>query len=116
MLPRNTYKLAWLVLLFACDSSTGPRGDLQLEGTVTSAATGTPISGASVEVGDGSGFVLSVVQSTTTDAQGYYTLRIGCINTPYLRAYAAGYDLDEEPLACRDGTQTVNMSLTPSRF
>ena len=115
MLLRNTGKLACLLLLFACDSSTGPKGDLLLEGTVTNAATGASISGATVGVGDGSGFGISIKQSTTTDSQGRYTLsHQGCINNPYLQAFAPGYDLDDKPVACRAGTQTVNISLTPT--
>ena len=108
-------RLTCLLLVIACGSSTGPSGDLLLEGTVTSAATGAAISGATVGVGDGSGFVIQIQQSTTTDSQGRYTLsHQGCINNPYVEVTATGYILNSKQVACRAETQTVNISVTPT--
>lgn len=115
--PRwSVLPMSCLPILLACGGSTEPKRDLLLEGTVTSAATGAAISGATVGVFDGSGLGLAPVQSsTTTDAQGHYIVsHLGCIKNPYLHASAAGYFLNSEKLACRSGTQTVSIALTPS--
>ena len=107
-------KLTCLLLVIAC-GSTGPSGDVLLQGTITSAATGTVISGATVGVGNGSGLVVQIAQSTTTDSQGRYTLsHQGCINNPYVVVSATGYFLNSKQVACSTGTQTVNVSLTPA--
>jgi hypothetical protein len=107
-------ELACVLALLAC-GSTGPSGDLLLEGTITNAVNGGAISGATVGVGDGSGFVIKIVQSTTTDSQGRYTLsHHGCIKSPYIQAAATGYNANDKSVPCRAETQTVNISLTPA--
>jgi hypothetical protein len=108
-------KLASVSMLIACNSSTEPKGDLMLEGEVTNAANGAPVSGATVGVGDGSGVVIGTVQESTTNAQGRYTLsHPGCIRTPYVEVLASGYNYTSKPVTCKTGTQTVNFALTAS--
>jgi len=107
--------VAFLLSLSGCGESSGPKPTVTWEGTVSSAATGAPISGAAVEVVDGSGFVGITKASGTTDAQGHYTLsHQGCFPNPYLEASASGYLGDDKPIACRAGTVSVDIALTPS--
>jgi hypothetical protein len=105
--------LACVLTLIACDSTAPIEKNLFFEGTISDAATGAPIAGASISVGDGHGFVPAIVKSTTSDAQGRYTLaHFGCIFTPYVFAGAAGYFDAQEAVGCKPGTQTVNFSLS----
>ena len=107
-------RVAFVFTLIGCDEGTGPKPDVTWEGIVSSSATGAPISGATVEVGDGSGLVLAVARSGTTDAQGHYSLtNQGCFPNPYLQASANGYFLNSKPIGCRAGTQTVHIALNP---
>jgi hypothetical protein len=104
-------KLACFLLLIAC-GSTEPKGDLLFEGTIVDAATGAPISGTGVGVGDGLSIGFPPLVSTT-DSQGRYTLsHDGCITSPYLYAYAQGYNWDSKQVGCKAERQTVNFSLT----
>ena len=112
----SPFQVASLVTLFGCGGDVGPKPEVIWEGTVTSTATGAPISGAGVAVGDGSGFVIQVMASGTTDAQGHYTLsHRGCFQYPYLTANAPGYNANDKPVSCRAGTQTADISLEPTQ-
>lgn len=111
---RYPLGLVFLLVLIAC-GGTEPKdsGGLLFEGTITDAATGAPIPGTSVGVGDGSGLVVAVASESTTDAQGHYTLsHAGCINNPYLLVIAPGYYWNSKQVACKAERQTVNLSLT----
>ena len=106
---------AFLLSLSGCGESSGPKPTVTWEGTVTSSATGSPIAGASVQVGDGTGFVPAIIASGSTDAQGHYSIsHQGCVRNPYLFVGANGYSGYDDPVACHAGTVTVNIALTPS--
>jgi hypothetical protein len=99
--------------LLACDSTAPIEKNLLFEGTILDAATGAPIAGAGISLGDGHGLVPAIAQSTTSDAQGQYTLsHSGCIFTPYVFAGATGYFNDQQQVGCKPGIQTVNFSLS----
>ena len=107
-------KLACFLVLIGCGSTEPIEKNLLFEGVITGEANGAPIAGATISVGDGgSPFVPAIVQSTTSDAQGRYTLsHYGCIYNPYVYASATGYFQDQEKVGCMPGGQTVNFSLT----
>lgn len=110
-------KLACFLVLIACGSTEPIEKNLLFEGTVTDVAGGAPIAGSTVFVGRGSGLFVTSVQSTTSDAQGHYTLsHPGCIHNPYLVVTATGYHLDSEKVGCMPGSQTVDFSLTRDPF
>jgi len=110
-------RVAGLLALSGCGDETGPKPDVTWEGVVTSSATGAPISGASVVLEDWTtlSFVPPVLASTSSDAQGGYSItRQGCVRVPYLVVGAPGYTSINKPVACRAGTVTTDISLTPS--
>ncbi|MDP9204676.1 MAG: carboxypeptidase-like regulatory domain-containing protein [Gemmatimonadota bacterium] len=113
--PRGLERLrvAGVLVLMACGSTEPIEKNLLFEGVITNAATGAPIAGAGISVGDGSGFVPAIAQSTTSDSQGHYTLsHYGCIYNPYVFAGASGYFASQAKVGCMRGSQTVNFSLT----
>jgi hypothetical protein len=117
--PRGwlgSLRLASVLMLIACGSTEPIEKNLLFEGTITDAATGTPIAGAGVLLIRGNGLSLlpgPTVQSTTSDTQGHYTLsHMGCVHEPWLAAAAAGYYYDDQRVGCQPGSQTVNFSLT----
>ena len=121
--------LPFLAALAACDL-TGSSHPLVISGTVTRAGTTQPVADATVQVYsrpvDGEGDYL--METTQTDAQGAFTVRIEeqrRYERPNCRAMelivsAPGYtnggrqqlgtDADR---TCVSGTATVNVSLTP---
>lgn len=109
-------KLACFLVLIACGSTEPIEKNLLFEGTISDAATGAPIAGATISVGDGggvSGLIPTIVQSTNSDTQGHYTLsHHGCIHNPYVYARATDYFWNQEKVGCMPGSQTVNFSLT----
>lgn len=110
---RSTLLLTCLFVLIACGTEPEDARGLLFEGTITDADTGAPIPGTGVGVADGSGFGLPSSLPATSDAQGHYTLsHSGCINNPYLAAYATGYYWGSIEVVCKAERQTVNMSLT----
>jgi hypothetical protein len=111
--PHNPLAFACFALLIAC-GSTEPRSNLLVfEGIITDISTGAPIAGASVQFGDGSGFVPAIAASTTSDAQGNYSVsHDGCVPSPYLFVYAARYYFDQREVGCKVARQTINFSLT----
>jgi hypothetical protein len=110
---RFTMSVACLFALIACSTEPKDARGLLFEGTVTDAATGAPIPGTGVGVADGSGFGLPSSLPATSDAQGHYTLsHAGCINNPYLAAYATGYYWGSIEVLCKAERQTVNIALT----
>jgi hypothetical protein len=109
---RFTLRLACLFALIGCGTEPGDARGLLFEGKVTDAATGAAIQGAGLGVADGSGFGLPSSLPATSDAQGHYTLSAGCINNPYLAAYATGYYWNSTDVVCKVERQTVNISLT----
>jgi hypothetical protein len=127
-MPRKDYSVGrvsqrWFALSLACAlalmacGSTEPGDDLlQFDGTITTAASGAPISGAEVSFADGTGLVPAIFESTTTDAQGRYNLsHHGCNKNPYIFAGASGYYANQKAVACKVGAiTTVDISLTPS--
>jgi hypothetical protein len=110
---RFTLLLVCMFVLVACGTEPEDARGLLFEGTITDADTGAPIPGTGVGVADGSGFGLPTSLPATSDAQGHYTLsHDGCINNPYLEAYATGYYFYSVAAVCRAERQTVNVSLT----
>jgi hypothetical protein len=109
-------RLASVLMLIACGSTEPIEKNLLFEGTITDAATGTPIAGADVFLIRGNGLSLlpgPTVQSTTSDTQGHYTLsHMGCVHEPWLAAAAAGYNFHDQRVGCQPAGQTVNFSLT----
>jgi protocatechuate 3,4-dioxygenase beta subunit len=116
--PRRFVALSWLALsmtIAACDSAAPKFTQLKFEGTVTDAATGSPIAGATVSVADFSGsFSLfgRTLQSTVTDSQGRYTLSYpGCVQNPYVGASAADYNFTDQEVSCMEAAQVLNFAL-----
>jgi hypothetical protein len=110
---RFTLPLACLLFLFACGTEPEDTRGLLFEGTITDADTGAPIPGTGVGVADGSGFGLPTSLPATSDARGHYTLtHDGCINNPYLDAYASGYYFYSAAVLCKAERQTVHVALT----
>lgn len=110
---RLTLPLVCMFVLIACSTEPEDARALVFEGTITDADTGAPIPGTGIGVSDGSGFGLPTSLPATSDAQGHYTLsHNGCINSPYLAAYATGYYWNSVEVVCKVERQTVNMSLT----
>ena len=113
---RSSLKVACLLVLIACKSVEPIEKNLFFEGTITATASGAPIAGATVFVGDGTGLVPAIpsnAQSYTSDSQGHYSLpHFGCINNPYVFVRATGYYWDQAKVGCKPATQTVNFSLT----
>jgi hypothetical protein len=110
-------KLVCFLALIGCGSTEPIEKNLLFEGSITDAATGAAMAGATVFVGVGSAFFVSSVQSTTSDSQGRYVLsRYSCIYNPYLVASATGYSPGQEKVGCQPGSQTVNISLTRDPF
>jgi hypothetical protein len=113
LIARDPLVLGWFVVLIACSSTEPIEKNLLFEGTITDAATGAPIAGSGISVGNGSGFVPVIVHSTTADAQGHYTLaHYGCVYDPYVFADAPGYYGDQAKVGCMPGSQTIDFSLT----
>jgi len=84
---------------------SGPTGDLA--GTITDAATGTPIATASVRVDfDTSGVSLPV------DAQGRYSLFGLPLGTARFTANASGYRPVTETITIREGQNRKDVALT----
>jgi hypothetical protein len=109
---RFTLPLACLLVLLACGTEPQDTRGLLFEGTITDADTGAPIPGTGVGVADGSGFGLPTSLPATSDAQGHYTLtHDGCINNPYLDAYANGYYFYSVAVVCKAERQTVHVAL-----
>jgi hypothetical protein len=104
--------LACILALIACGGTEPKSTSLLFEGTVTDVATGAPIPGTSLGVGDGSGFGLPTNLPSTSDSQGHYTVSSSCINNPYLYAYTPGYYFHSVKVECRTERQTSNISLT----
>lgn len=105
--------LSCLFVLIACGTEPEDTRGLLFEGTITDADTGAPVPGTGIGVADGTGFGLPTSLPATSDAQGHYTLsQNGCINNPYLAAYATGYYWNSVQVVCKAERQTVNMSLT----
>lgn len=86
-----------LVLSFALGACSGggggggggaPAATGTISGTVRDADSGAPIAGATVEVLDGA----TVVATTTTDADGYYTVEVDAGTGYTLRITAPGYE------------------------
>ena len=116
--PKRFIALSWLVLstaLAACDSTEPKLTYLNFEGTVTDAATGSPIAGATVAVADFSGsfaFFGRTLQSTFTDSQGRYTLSYpGCAQNPYVNVFAADYNLADQEVSCMETAQVLDFAL-----
>jgi hypothetical protein len=111
----DTLKLACFLVLIACGSTEPIEKNLLFEGTITNAATGAPIAGAGVSVGNGRFPVPEIFQSTASDLQGHYTLpHSGCIFDPYIYVGASGYLAGQEKVGCKPDSQTLNFSLTPN--
>lgn len=116
--PKRFVVLLWLALsmaLAACDNAGPKITQLKFEGTVTDAATVSPIAGATVRVSDFSGsfaLVGRTLQSTVTDSQGRYTLSYsGCAQDPYLVATAADYDWADQEVSCTEDVQVLDFAL-----
>jgi hypothetical protein len=105
--------LATFAMLIACGSTEPTSNILVFEGIITDVSTGAPIAGASVQFGNGSGLVPAISASTTSDAQGNYSVsHDGCVPSPYLFVHAARYYFDQKAVGCQVARQTINFSLT----
>src|SRR5947199_4944185 len=94
--------LACFALLTACGSTEPKSNLLVFEGIVSDISTGSPISGASVAFGSGTGLVPAIAASTTSDAQGRYSVsHDGCVLNPYLFVSAPRYYFDQKELGCK---------------
>ncbi|MCE5200092.1 carboxypeptidase regulatory-like domain-containing protein, partial [bacterium] len=80
-----------------------------LTGTVTSMLSGAVIAGANVSVSSG-----GTTTSTTTDANGVYTLSNLATGTYDMTVTAAGYSTTNVPGVDAYGVSTRNVSMTPS--
>lgn len=116
--------LPLLILMIPACGLTGPdRVRVNITGTVTSEATGQPIVGARVELEDpaldGNDKILA---STTTDAQGRYSLSasvndncdIGILFGLYVVVNATGFSFDLDYLTECEGSFVYNFVLSPS--
>jgi hypothetical protein len=129
---RSTFlrALPLLAALAACDVLTGSGFPLEISGTVTRAGTTQPVANAAVQVYsrplNGEGDYL--METTQTDAQGLYIVRIEKqreYERPNCRAmevivsapgYANGSEYGLGPandITCVSGITTVDISLTP---
>lgn len=112
-MKRAGMSLGSLLVLLACGSTEPKITTLTFEGTITAAATGVPISGATVSFGDGSGLIPAIGKSTTTDTEGQYTLTHDrCFRNPYLFVFAPGFYSDQKEVGCQVARQTIHFSLT----
>jgi hypothetical protein len=123
MLPQVTLKTLAYVVLFtiitSCDSQAPKFTQIRVDGTVTDAVTGSPITGASVSIvhyPDGPfQLVGTPLQSTNTDASGRYSLtHLGCARTPYVQVFASGYFVDDHEIGCMADAQVLDFQLTRS--
>jgi hypothetical protein len=123
MLPRMPLKtlayVALLMMVVSCDSSGPKFTQIRVDGTVTDAATGSSITGASVSIvhyPDGPfQLVGTPLQSTNTDASGRYSLtHLGCARTPYVQVFASGYFVDDHEIGCMADAQVLDFHLARS--
>lgn len=123
---RAIVLLATLTLasLNACELVTGPGLTIQVQGTITAADDGSPIAGASVELRlvvptSIASWTSRSVGSSTTDAQGHYSLSYvkegGCLFVLSVNAQGFTGDgvgwLDDPDITCTDKVQTFDFQL-----
>jgi hypothetical protein len=110
--------LALVALALAGCGITGVNSTtIHVEGTVTTAATNQPVSGAQISLYPS---VVSAVAGTThTDAQGHYSLSgrvTNCVDGDlglYVTVAASGFESEGENAFCRTDLQQINFSLSP---
>ena len=115
--------LALVLPLSACADSTEPDDTttLQIQGTVTNAATGAPVAGASVQIGriEYSNTPSWPTRRVFTDSQGRYTLSSGgkrCSDQGlHFTVDAPGYlhIFILPTVRCTEEAQTFNFALKP---
>jgi hypothetical protein len=109
----------------SCDSPTGTAAaTVRVEGIVRDHATGAPIAGATVWLGQYVGLTDSrSLARTVTDADGRYSLRFWCRQEGFLDAnphrvdfvgaVAEGYSVFTRGAECVAGLQTLHLALRP---
>jgi hypothetical protein len=113
-----------LVATTACGGSSddGPDNTMRLsfDGTVRNANTTAPIANATVMTGsytlipgttEPGSYIPRV--TTTTDAQGRFTIDDQCMSNNYLEARAAGYETLVTAVACAPSRRTMPIALIP---
>lgn len=115
-----------LVALFICAACSilGPVTTIQVQGTIAAADDGSPIAGASVELRlvvptSIASWTSRSVGSSTTDAQGHYSLSYvkegGCLFVLSVNAQGFTGDgigwLDDPDITCTDKVQTFDFQL-----
>ena len=115
-----------LASLNACGLFTGPELTIQLQGTVTAADDGSPITGASVQVTGTCLFSCDppIFASTTTDDSGRYSFSFDWERTCnavsfflgvraegfHFRGFSSGSD---SHITCTEELQTIDVQLEP---
>ncbi len=116
-----------LVALFVCAACSllEPDTTIQVQGQVTAADDGSPIAGASVELRlvvptSIASWTSRSVGSSTTDAQGHYSLSYvkegGClfvlkVNAQGFTGDSVGWLFDDPDVTCTDKVQTFDFQL-----
>ena len=106
----------------ACGITGSDNLTLHAQGTVTNTATGQPVAGATVVIWPPVfliGGSSEPVASTTTDAQGRYSLSASvernCLGNGFgyeVKASKLTYEDESVPLDCEGGPQQVDLALT----
>jgi hypothetical protein len=109
--------LALLVFATAGCGVTDSGITLRIQGIVTAEATGQPIAGARMNLYPS--FIQEAAATTTTDAQGRYSLSQkidNCIDGDFgifVGASASGFDSDGANVLCNSSLQQIDFSLVP---
>jgi hypothetical protein len=96
------------------DHDTVQNTKMDYEGTVTDAATGAPIAGATVSTSTCDFLFCNTTGTATTDAQGHYTVFRECYSNNWLSAFAEGYVGTEREANCGPSRQVANFALDRS--
>ena len=112
---RFAVSLSCLAIIGCGGTPTVPNTVLDFAGTVTDAATGAPIAGASVSTQHcGFSLVCANTANATTDAQGHYAVHARCLSDNWLAVFAAGYQASQREVRCEQTRQTGDFALTKS--
>ncbi len=123
---RHATILVAILTLTACELVTRPELTIQLQGTVTATDDGSPIAGASVELRlvvptSIASWTSRSVGSSTTDAQGHYSLSyvkegrcplfVLLVNAQGFTGDSVGWLFDDPDITCTDKVQTFDFQL-----
>jgi hypothetical protein len=113
---RRAIQALLIISATGCGITNLNTADLSFQGTVTAEATGQPVAGAQVALGDP--LILYAARATaTTDAQGHYTLSWSTDNCVAgalgmtLSASATGFVSESVQPACVSTVQHADFSL-----